>query len=101
MHFGVEGPRGGGIAQRRDCFGVAPLPGERHPQIKGRVRIIWSSVEHGAKRLLGIGELLPLKVLPSRGEARVDGRDARRPCTTSWLCAKTQPLRVRETLGEP
>jgi hypothetical protein len=88
MRFGIEGPRGGGIAQRRDCFGVASLPGERHPQIKGRVRIIWSSVEHSAKRPLGIGELFPLEVLPSCGEARVDGRDGRRPCTPAGSARK-------------
>ena len=91
MHLGIEGPRGRGIAQGRDCFGVASLPRERDPEIEGRIRIGRMDIEHETKRPLGIGELFSLKVLPARGEARVDRRDGRRRWLTTGCAWKRSP----------
>jgi hypothetical protein len=88
MHFGIQGPRRGGIPQRRDCVGMASLPSERHSQIEGRVGLIRLSVEHGAKCPLGLSELFLLEVLPARGEARVDRRRARRFRTVTGFALK-------------
>ena len=85
MHLGIERPRRGGIAQWRDGLGVPSLPRERDSEIERRIRIRRPPIEHETKRPLGIGELFPLKMLPSRGEARIDRRNDRRLGTMTGL----------------
>ena len=91
MHLGIEGPRGRGIAQVRDCFGVASLPRERDPEIERRIRFHRPAIEHETKRPLGISEVFPLEVLPARGEALVDRRDGRRRRMTTGCARKRSP----------
>jgi hypothetical protein len=74
----VEGPGFGGIAQRGHCFGMSPLPRKGHPEVERGVRVLGATLEHEAKRPLGLREPLLLQTVPTLGEAGVDTR-YRRP----------------------
>jgi hypothetical protein len=68
VHLGIEGPGLRRGAQRRERFCVASLPRESHPEVKRRIPIVGTLVEHGAKRTLRVQELLELKVSPASSE---------------------------------
>ena len=68
MHLGVQRTGRRGVAKRRDRFCVPPLPREGHTEVERSVRILRATVEHQAKRALGLGEVLLLQVPPAVGE---------------------------------
>jgi hypothetical protein len=74
MRLRIERPRGRGLAKGLDRLAVTPLPGERHSEVKRRIRVVRAPLEHDTKRPLRLGEILLLQVLPPVGERRIDER---------------------------
>jgi hypothetical protein len=87
VHFRVERPSSGGIAQWGDRFGVTPLLRQRDAEIERRIGVVGAVGQHGAKRSLRLRKLLLLQMLPSLREARVGRprahRRGRAPSVTS------------------